>query len=160
MPPQEALLKAIPGKKQKDSKKNGDTNITTNNPIDIDHSENSDTTDTSDAYQAHGTPKLIDGDHASTKNIEHPEHNMPLHTVLEELKGIKSSIQNLNDKLDQELTTKTTDYKSLNNMVTAQHNQVKPLTKANEDLKEQNRKLQIEVAKLPNRLCYNLKSTS
>ena len=70
---------------------------------------------------------------------------MPLHTLLEELKEIKSSIQNLNDKLDHELTTRAADYKSLHNMVTSQHDQIKILTKANEDLSEQNRKLLNEV---------------
>ena len=134
-------LEGNPGKEQKESKKNEETN-TTNNAIDIEPSGNRDTTD---IYQAHSTPKPIDGDHASINNTEYPEHSMPLHTLLEELKEIKSSIQNLNNKLDQELTTRTTDYKSLNNMITAQHDQVKLLTKTNEDLKEQNRKLQNEV---------------
>ena len=70
---------------------------------------------------------------------------MPLHTLLEELKDIKSSIQSLNNKLSHELASRATDYKNLSNMVSAQHNQVKSLIKANEDLKEQNRKLQTEV---------------
>ena len=137
-------LEGNPGKKQKDTKKSGDVDTTTNT-MDTNCSGSINITDISDSYQAHDTPKQLDGEQSPTINTEHPEHNMPLHTLLEELKEIKSSIQNLNDKLDQELTTRATNYKTLHSMVTSQHNQIKLLTKANENLNEQNRKLQIEV---------------
>ena len=113
--------------------------------MDTNPSENHDITELTD--QAHDISQQTDDDHSPTNNIEQPEHNMPLHTLLEELKESKSSIQNLNNKLDQELTTRATDYKNLHSMVTSQCNEVKLLTKANEDLKEQNRKLQIKVTK-------------
>ena len=137
-------LKGNPGKKQKDTKKSGDID-TSPNAIDTNYLESNNTSDMSDTYQVHATPTQTGGDQPPKTNIEHLEHNMPLHTFLEELKEIKSSIQNLNDKLDHELTTRAVDHKSLHNMVTSQHDQIKILTKANEDLSEQNRKLLNEV---------------
>ena len=89
---------------------------------------------------------------------EYHEHHMPLETLLEELKDIKSSIQNLNAKIDHELTSRATDYKDLSDIVSAQHNQLTTLNKANEELKDQNRKLQIKVLNAQ-KTCYGLKST-
>ena len=82
-------LEGNPGKKQKDTKKSRDIDITPN-AIDTNYSgsNNNNITDISDSYQAHDTPKQLDGDQSPTINIEHPEHNMPLHTLLEELKEI------------------------------------------------------------------------
>ena len=140
MPQRKVHSKAILEKKQKDINKSEDID-TTPNAIDTNYLESNNTFDVSDSYQVHATPTQLDGDQPPKTNIEQLEHNMPLHTLLEELKEIKSSIQNLNDKLDHKLTTRAADYKSLHNMVTSQHDQIKILTKANEDLNEQNRKL-------------------
>ena len=72
---------------------------------------------------------------------------IPLHTLLEELKEIKTSIQQLNDKLDHELTTRADEYRSLQETITSQHDQITKLNKTNDDLIEQNRKLENEVIK-------------
>ena len=67
-------LEGNPGKRQKDTKKSGEMETSTN---------------------------LKDTCHIGNNDIT----EIPLHTLLEELKEIKTSIQQLNDKLDHELTT-------------------------------------------------------
>ena len=97
--------------------------------------------DTKKSGEIETAPNIMDTSHTESTNTT----EMPLHTLLEELKEIKTSIQQLNDKLDHELTTRADKYRSLQDMVTSQHDQIIALTKAKEDLSEQNRKLENEV---------------
>ena len=109
-------LEGNPGKRQKDTKTNGEMETSTH---------------------------IMDTCPTGSNNIT----EIPLHTLLEELKEIKTSIQQLNDKLDHELTTRADEYRSLQDTITSQHDQITKLNKAKDDLIEQNRKLENEVVK-------------
>ena len=107
-------LEGNPGKRQKDTKKSGEMETSTN---------------------------IMDTSHTGSNNTT----EIPLHTLLEELKEIKISIQQLNEKLDHELITRADEYRSLQDTITSQHDQITKLNKAKDDLIEQNRKLENEV---------------
>ena len=97
--------------------------------------------DTKKSREMETSTNIMDTCHTGSNNTT----EIPLHTLLEELKEIKKSIQQLNDKLDQELTTRADEYRSLQDTITSQHDQITKLNKAKDDLIEQNRKLKNEV---------------
>lgn len=90
-------LKGNPGEKQKDTKKSGESK-TVNKSEDIEQTENNHNDDTTKTNHVYNNSEPTNDDHTLTMDTECQEHHMPLQTLLEELKDIKSSIQNLNAK--------------------------------------------------------------
>ena len=137
-----SLLEGKPGKKQKD----GTCNLPNQGTDEIKEKRNNDSSIDLSRDITQDCPKENQGstEDAHEQSIGQ-DLNLTLQSLLEELRDIKSSILDLDAKLDRELNTKATDHKELTETVTAQQTKLIALDRANKELQEQNRTLQSDL---------------
>ena len=136
-------LEVKPGKKQKEKLITTEADVVTEN-IDKQQEE------TSTFQSINKIQNITTETEQHNKAETHPEHghdntNPILQELLTTLKDIQKSIVELDGKLDRELNTREKEHKELNEKLTTQQATIKSLEIVNKELKEENRKVQINL---------------